>query len=75
MKNFSKRDKYWFWKRSITFVITVLIYLLIGEQLAAFVVGLDGIHVITANLIVFGLVGLIISTVRDAFDNDKGKFW
>ena len=74
-KNFSKRDQYWFWKRVITFIATVIVYLLIGKQLADFVVSLDGIPPITANLIVFGGVGLVISTLRDALDNDKGKFW
>jgi len=72
--NWTKREKYWFSKRIVKLIVTIIVYILIGDWLVDFVTALTQnglLNNISANIIVFGTIGTVIWTVMDILDKKK----
>jgi len=65
-------EKYHIKKRFSYLAITIILYILFGEQLVTFAESLN-LNKIAANIIVFGTLGALVHTTIDFLDETKIK--
>ena len=68
---FTGKERAWAQFSVIKLGITIAIYVFFGTWLVSLVNGLDGLEPIAANLIVFGTIGLVVSTCIDIVDKKR----
>lgn len=67
----TKKEAQWIkygWSR---LAITIGIYWVFGDVLSQWVLALDGLSAPAANIIVFGIVGMAVTTVVHILDNKR----